>query len=350
MPPLPDGSIVTLITPFLPSGGIDYDSIDRLIEWHFKCGTKGIFCPCLSSEMFDLTDDERLSIAKHVMEKVAGRMVVVSCGTYGGELQTQASFVTKMAVFCDAVVLNTSVLVGQDEDDNAWQKAAQTLLDLTGNVPLGTYECPVPYKRLLSPSLMKWCASTGRFFFHKDTSCSIANIKAKLTAVAELGEATPFRFYNANVETLRESIYLGGHGFSGISANFYPYVLARLCTWSLEAAAAHKTYPVLDHLSLAEPMDPAARLEAFVTLAEATVARKYPLSAKAYLGVLAARAGLPPLLTTLCRVKGPDGKPFTSDHLLEHEHNALHALLDNHRALIPELESDPDVRRHFFEI
>ena len=39
-----------------------------------------------------------------------------------------------------------------------------------------------------------------------------------------------FRFYNANVETLAYSNRLGGAGFSGISANFYPYVLARICS------------------------------------------------------------------------------------------------------------------------
>ena len=47
---------------------------------------------------------------------------------------------------------------------------------------------------------------------------------------AASGAPSPFRFYNANVETLLASNSMGGAGFSGISANFYPWLHARLCS------------------------------------------------------------------------------------------------------------------------
>ena len=49
----------------------------------------------------------------------------------------------------------------------------QKLLDLTGSVRLGLYECPKPYHRLLSAEALAWAASTGRFYFHKDTCCKL---------------------------------------------------------------------------------------------------------------------------------------------------------------------------------
>eukprot|EP01047_Picozoa_sp_COSAG01_P107682 COSAG01_NODE_36674_length_514_cov_0.686747_1_plen_92_part_10 len=75
---------------------------------------------------------------------------------------------------------------------------------------------PVPYKRTVSPSLLAWCAKSGRFIFHKDTCCNTEEIEAKLQAVASLGaRGAGFRFYNANVETLLFSNARGGAGFSG---------------------------------------------------------------------------------------------------------------------------------------
>ena len=38
-------------------------------------------------------------------------------------------------------------------------------------VPLGIYECPAPYHRLLTPEMLAFCAGSGRFLFIKDTSC-----------------------------------------------------------------------------------------------------------------------------------------------------------------------------------
>ena len=228
-----------MITPFDSKGKIDYAAVDGLTEWYLASGCVGIFSPCLSSEMFDLSPKERIDLATHVKKRVGGRGAVVGTGTYGGTIEEQAAFVNKMGKCCDAVVVNTATLVPQEASEAEWQAAAAKLLKLTGAVPLGLYECPVPHKRLLSPAMMKWCADSGRFHFHKDTCCNMPEISAKLEAVgaaaaagsggkrpakkqkkAEVAaETTPFRFYNANVETLLPSVMAGAHGFSGISAN-----------------------------------------------------------------------------------------------------------------------------------
>jgi hypothetical protein len=54
-------------------------------------------------------------------------------------------------------------------------------------------------------------------------------LAAKIAAVQAVS-GCPFRFYNANVETLLFTNELGGSGFSGISANFYPWLHAYVCS------------------------------------------------------------------------------------------------------------------------
>ena len=37
-----NGSIVALVTPMIESGDVDYDALERLIDWHIANGTNGI--------------------------------------------------------------------------------------------------------------------------------------------------------------------------------------------------------------------------------------------------------------------------------------------------------------------
>jgi len=162
----------------------------------------------------------------------------------------------------DAVVVITSNLATKEESDEVWQANASKLLELT-TCPLGFYECPVPYKRLLTPEQLRWAASTKRFLFHKDTCCSKKQIEAKIAAIGD-SAGTPFRFYNANVETLHFSNKLGAAGFSGISANFYPWLHVRLCSPDISEADAE-------------------RIQRFLSVAELVVCDGYPKCAKAFL-------------------------------------------------------------------
>jgi len=39
---------------------------------------------------------------------------------------------------------------------------------------VGFYECPVPYKRVLTPTQLKGFVETGRVIYHKDTCLDIS--------------------------------------------------------------------------------------------------------------------------------------------------------------------------------
>lgn len=276
---LPRGSFPTMITPFLPGGEIDWITTDRLIEWYIASGCVGIFTVCLSSEMYHLTPEERIEMAKHVQEKVAGRVCVVASGTFGGSIESQAEFCLKISAYCNAVVVLTCQLATKEESDEIWLQNAQKLLDLTSNIPLGLYECPDPYKRVLSPEVLKWAAQSKRFFFHKDTCCSSTQIKKKIEAVNI--PDSPFRFYNANIATLDISCNDGGDGFSGISANFYPYIHSYMLKLIFSE----------NYNSNDEAKKKVTKIQRFLSIAECVVAENYPGSAKLYLAAYGEKDG-----------------------------------------------------------
>lgn len=285
-----------MLTPFEPDGAIDWEALDELTEWYLSAGVAGLFSVAQSSEMYNLTEEERLAVASRVVQLTNERVPVVAAGTFGGPMEEQADFVRRMsAVGVDGVVVLTCQMAGSDEGDDIWRTNAERLLALTGDIALGLYECPQPYKRLLTPELIGWAACTGRFRFHKDTSCMTEPIRAKIEAV----RGTPFRFYNANTATLLGSLQAGGHGYSGIAANYFPELYVWLCR------------------EFERQPEAALRLQRFLGVADRLVSYKYPRSAKVFLGMRGLRLG------PTCRVGNPE---FIEEELLTLEQLRDYAL------------------------
>jgi 4-hydroxy-tetrahydrodipicolinate synthase len=66
---------------------------------------------------------------------------VVASGTFGGPIEAQAAFVKQMAEIVEAVVVLVCQMAEEGVEDAGWRANTQQLLDLTGDVPLGLYEC-----------------------------------------------------------------------------------------------------------------------------------------------------------------------------------------------------------------
>ena len=71
-----------MLTPFKKDGSIDFDGLRLLTEFYIETGSNGLFANCLSSEMFQLSEEERIQITETVVKQAAGRQGVVSTGTF----------------------------------------------------------------------------------------------------------------------------------------------------------------------------------------------------------------------------------------------------------------------------
>ena len=83
----------------------------------------------------------------------------------------------------------------------------------------------MPYKRLVTPKILRWCLQTGRFRYMKDTCCDAAEIARRNEILA----GGNFKLLNANCQTLLQSLQSGGSGYCGIMANFHPELYVWLC-------------------------------------------------------------------------------------------------------------------------
>lgn len=258
----PNGVYPVMLTPFTENNEVDYEALGKLIDWYIEKGVNGLFADCQSSEMFFLSLEERVKIGEFVKKHADGRVPVVTSGHISDSLEDQAKELTAIAgTGADAVILLTNRLAKENESDEVWLENLKKLLEMIPkDVPLGFYECPYPYKRIISPELLKWCADTGRFYFIKDTSCDIENMKAKLEVI----KGTNLKLFNANTSTLLETLELGASGYSGVMANFHPELYIKLCN-------IYKENP-----------SKARKIADFLTVASLIERQVYPVNAKFY--------------------------------------------------------------------
>ena len=101
-----EGIVPVMITPFTDGGEIDYESLERLIEWYIANGSDALFAVCQSSEMLFLSLKERVELAKFVVKKTAGRIPVVASGHISDDPFSQAEELAAAAnTGADGVVL-----------------------------------------------------------------------------------------------------------------------------------------------------------------------------------------------------------------------------------------------------
>lgn len=215
-----------MTTPFTEDNKIDWNGVLQIIEWYDKNGVDGIFAVCQSSEMFELSAAERLELARFVVDNTPKHIGVIASGHCAESMEDQ---IKEAQAIIDAGVESYVFISNQfakpDEDESVAKKNIEYMLDHIDGDSFGIYECPHPYKRLVSPELLKWCADTDKFAFLKDTCCDLAGLKAKCEAV----KGTPLKIYNANGATLLESLKMGCAGYSGVMANFHPDLYVWLC-------------------------------------------------------------------------------------------------------------------------
>ncbi len=259
----PKGVWPVMITPFTEDNSIDFASLERLVDWYIENGSAGLFADCQSSEIFFLSTEEKVAVAECVVKAAAGKVPVIASGNTSDSLDDQVEEMNRIAqTGVDALIFLSNRFAKEDEPDELWIENARYVIDrLPEDMPLGFYECPYPYKRILTTPILEFCKELDRFYFLKDTSCDIGNIQDKI----EYLEGTNMKLYNANTATLLESLEAGAYGYSGVMANMQ----CDLYSWLTD--------------NYENELGKARELNDFLTVSALIERQVYPVNAKYYL-------------------------------------------------------------------
>ncbi|GAB3249535.1 hypothetical protein GCM10027347_06700 [Larkinella harenae] len=250
-----------MLTPFQENGAVDYPALAQLIDFYLETGATGLFANCLSSEMYELTEQERLDVTQFVVDQVAGRVPVVATGTFGGPIAQQADFAKRIyATGIQAVIVITSLIANEEESDAVFLERMHELINLTDAIPLGFYECPVPYKRVINTDILNDLLPTGRLIYHKDTCLDDAEVARRIAA----GANYQFGLYDAYMVNAVSSLRAGAAGLSCIQGNEFPELIVWLC----------------DHFNNTERQPDIDRVQQFFVDCMDLVHSAYPIIAK----------------------------------------------------------------------
>ena len=286
MKTIPNGVYPTMITPYTEDNRIDYAGVEAILRWYTEKGITEIFAVCQSSEIFFLSFEERLSLLQFIMRNKPKNMTVVASGHVSDNrdqmLEEARQFID---TGIDGFVFISNRFVTEEEPDEALTDRMLSAAEALPEIPLGVYECPYPYKRIMTPRVLKAISENEKFQFLKDTCCDIDLIAEKLNAV----KGSKLKIFNANSATLLLSLRLGCAGFSGVMANFHPELYLKLCAcFSSDPEKAELIQSFIGTLSMAE-------------------CQCYPVNAKYYLTL----EGLPLRIDSRARSKdqfGPSRK------------------------------------------
>ncbi|SDJ68358.1 4-hydroxy-tetrahydrodipicolinate synthase [Microbulbifer yueqingensis] len=220
------GSMVALATPMYADGGLDWDSLHNLVEWHIEQGTRAIVAVGTTGESATLSVNEHLEVIRRVVDQVAGRIPVIA-GT-GANSVTEAVELTENAAKCgaDACLLVTPYY-NKPTQEGLYQHYKAIARAVA--IPQILYNVPGRTAVDMLPETVRRLSSIGNIVGIKEAT-------GDLDRARELLEILPqdFAVYSGDDATALELMLAGGHGDISVTANVAPAAVAQMCEAALK--------------------------------------------------------------------------------------------------------------------
>ncbi len=171
-----DGIYSLMLTPYKEDLSIDYDTYEEYADWQVSQGVEHLFAVCGSSEMRELSLDERLKLAELTV-KHKGNTTVVATANIEPTKEGNLEEIKKMEqTGVDGIVLTTK---GYGDDDD---KLVEYIKDLanTTTLPVFLYEFPGFQPHLISGKAYGELTKDGLIWGIKDTTSTFEGIKDKI--------------------------------------------------------------------------------------------------------------------------------------------------------------------------
>ena len=224
------GSIVALVTPMIPDSlDVDWDALERLIEWHIEQGTNAIVAVGTTGESATLSVEEHSRVIKATVDIAKGRIPIIA-GT-GANCTREAIELTEAAkkAGADACLLVTPYY-NKPTQEGLYQhyKTIAEAVDIEQilyNVP-GRTACDMSNKTIIRLSAIK-------------NIIGVKDATGDLQRAAELIEEAPegFAIYSGDDHSARELMLLGGNGDISVTANVAPKLMSQMCKAALKGDA-----------------------------------------------------------------------------------------------------------------
>ncbi len=214
------GSLVALVTPMRDDGAIDYDALQRLIDFHVDQGSHGLVIAGTTGESATLDFDEHCELLARSREMIAGRLPMIA-GT-GANSTREAIHLTRCAreAGADAALLVTPYY-NKPTQEGLYQhhKAIAEAVD----IPQILYNVPGRTACDMLPETVERLSRIDRIIGIKEATGDLERLRQIRQRVDE-----GFLLLSGDDATTREFLLQGGHGSISVTANVAPRAMAEM--------------------------------------------------------------------------------------------------------------------------
>ena len=214
------GSAVAIVTPFDDNNTINYDCMEKLLEFHLANETDAIVVCGTTGESATLTDEEKISLIEFTVKKIAGRIPVIA-GT-GNNNTLHAKNLTRQAknVGADAALVVTPY----------YNKATQSGLVehykmiAQEGLPIIIYNVPSRTGLNILPQTYNDLLQIENIIGVKEASGNISQV-AQIKSICK----DDLYLYSGNDDQIVPVLSLGGSGVISVLANIFPKQVHQIC-------------------------------------------------------------------------------------------------------------------------
>lgn len=223
------GSIVALVTPMHDDGQVDWDSLDRLVEFHIKEGTDAIVAVGTTGESATLDTKEHCAVIERVVKVAAGRRPIIA-GT-GANSTSEAIELTQEAkvLGADAALLVTPYY---NKPPQRGLIAHHEAIAAAVDIPQILYNVPGRTACDMLPETIAALADVEQIVAVKEATGDMTRARQVIDLVGDR-----MAVYSGDDATAYELILMGGKGNISVTANVVPKLMHQLCMLALDGNA-----------------------------------------------------------------------------------------------------------------
>ena len=223
------GSMVALVTPMDAQGGLDWDGLSKLVDFHLQEGTNAIVAVGTTGESATLEVPEHIEVIRRVVDQVNGRIPVIA-GT-GANSTREAVELTEnaKAAGADACLLVTPYYNKPTQEGMYLHfrhiAEAVAIPQILYNVP-GRTACD------MLPETVERLSKVPNIVGIKEATGDLKRGQEVLDRVAK-----EFLVYSGDDATAVELMLMGGKGNISVTANVAPRAMSELCAAAIAGDA-----------------------------------------------------------------------------------------------------------------
>ena len=215
------GSAVALVTPFNEDGSVNFEELERLIEFQIENKTDALVICGTTGEASTMTDEEQVETIKFSVEKANGRVPVIA-----GAGSNDTRHGINLAKMCEDVgsdgLLEVTPYYNKTSQRGLYEH--YKVIAEAVNIPIILYDVPGRTSMSIAPQTVKELSEIDNIVGLKDASGNLSYAAQVRQLVGE-----DFDVYSGNDDVVVPLMSIGGIGVISVLANIYPRLVHDMC-------------------------------------------------------------------------------------------------------------------------